>query len=178
MRRVVATLALVAVLMLAFSATALAAPPTNKISNDLTTVTYSVTEEIAQTDWLHLTWTAASGTATVGHSFNITTTAKKNTGITAPIENVLYIIEIKKDGVGALATDVTATVTGMDGAGNDTLGAGVPVGFLEQGYFYFGTSPTAGFTFSATGIVSNTFAITFLAPGSYTITAYAVKLPT
>lgn len=174
MRRVATTLALVVVLLVAFSATAFAAPEgTTAISPEISdTLIAGEPHELPNTEWVTLDWTLPTGTITVNDPVEIQTTATRNHADS--IDRVMYVIEVMKGGVKATAADVEATISGQDGAGNTTM-ENIPIPLDESGDFWYIGDREIGFTLSATN-VANTIKVTFKTVGTYTITAYAVQI--
>lgn len=157
----------VLVFIMLFSSYALAVEvPGEGISNDLSSQ-FTVEEPILIP--LTLSWTLAdSQETTVGTKTSFSVTALNNTY--EDIYDVLYIVEILKDGDSASASDFTCQAIAE---GEDPI----PLGYDTEGdFFYHG--PRNGFTFPGEpNTITTNFEVIFHNPGTYSVMVYAVQLP-
>lgn len=89
------------------------------------------------------------------------------------IEKVLYIVEIKRNGVPATPDDVTVKGEDLQGP---YVGQVQNLGYnADAKFFYWG--PPTGFTFRGNETLGAKFHITFKKAGTYQYKIYAVQLP-
>lgn len=171
MTKKVIVLLITLVLVLGVVSTAWAQVPSNLTSlGDPLSYTIS-----AGTQQIKLSWVQGKEppqSAYLGTTYTVGVQAQ-NLG-EGPIDRVLYIVEIEKD--GKPVTPVDLEIIGHDDRENKDYTL-VPD---SMGYIYWG--PSSGFTFPGAtdptkGILTATFKVTFKTAGTYTFTIYAVQLP-